>query len=210
MYNLPLDLSSGDTARWLAGTWVLAHGVPSKVVRTRGTTIHVTARGDTTRIEAKDIAITWPICGSVNLVHTRCAIHVRRDTVRQWRRGFALDTTTLMVPGSLVVQKRLGKMPTCDEEQVANALMLPEYPLAVRNAFSQLASGAVASAALSPTTIVVCDGTIYYQGELVARLSGKGSRMWDMGNVIVPIHSKRMALRVAAVIGLPIQSGKGA
>ena len=211
MYNLPEDITPDDAGRWLRGTWVYHKGQPVKVcgINTADGLIEgYCADGERISMCYDAVRVSWPLCGSINLVRTRCAIQAKRTTFRQWRRGVALESITLLVPGSLAVQRVLGKPPRCNEGELACSLMMPQYPASVPAALSELARGRKASIALSPTTIVVCDGSIYYRGQLVAKLYGSGKDKWQ-SNTVVPLTDKRLAMKAAAVLGMPLNMGEG-
>lgn len=112
----------------------------------------------------------WPLCGSVNLLYNKLAIHVERQQMKQWRRTFNWRQVKVLVPQQWFLLGN-GHENFATHRSVPD-IFNPQYPADYEEWFAD----GWRSVALSPHVIVVntTPRMVYYNGQLACKLRRDG------------------------------------
>lgn len=182
MIPLPEDATPADIEQWCSRGIVMARAdasseyVPAWYYSTsprRVVEAHDLA-GKVMLVPFTNVAVHWPLCGSVNLPGYYYAVHAARRTQRQYRRTWYVAGLHVITPRAWDVAKFVGAVPAGDNvpaRALGIACFTPQY-FDYAEADRMLLSEEKVSVALSPRVIVAGDKSgkrmFYYNGALAA------------------------------------------
>jgi hypothetical protein len=201
MLTIPRDVNPRDIEQWCS-SGVVMYQTPEATLAgwylgctpSRTITVMPITGGEHVLVPAAQVAVHWPMCGSVNIRGKPYAAHVERLTQRQYRRTWHRAGVKVVIPREWDVTRHMsGMMHTLSpsDTELALACFEPEYPT-LETALSMLDSGDVVTVATSPRLIVAGDALgkrmFYYNGELAATATAN--------NELFPVGDEALVRRI--------------
>lgn len=117
--KLAEDITTNDLAQWIdAGYFYVTVGGDERICRVLNWpgqnmsgefVVQDITNGENISVRnLQHITLHWPVCGYVNLLHSKFAVHLRRLQRRQWCRTYNTHCVSLSVPSLYTVRRTIG------------------------------------------------------------------------------------------------------